>query len=76
VSVICPGFIETPMTAVNNFPMPLLLSPEKAAQIIIKGLKQNKARIAFPLPLYFTSWLIGILPPAWLDWVLEKLPKK
>jgi short-subunit dehydrogenase len=76
VSVICPGFIETPMTAVNNFPMPFLLSPEKAAKIIIRGLEQNKARIAFPLPLYFTSWLIGILPPAWLDWFMQKLPKK
>jgi short-subunit dehydrogenase len=76
VSVICPGFIETPMTAVNNFPMPFLLSPEKAAQRIITSLEKNKARIAFPLPLYFTSWLIGILPPAWLDWVIGKLPKK
>ena len=57
VSVICPGFVATPMTADNRFSMPLLMSPDRAAAIIERGLARGKARIAFP------PHLLG-LPPA------------
>ena len=55
VSVICPGFVRTPMTAGNRFPMPLIMTPERAAAIIRRGLVRRRARIAFPLPLYWAS---------------------
>ena len=42
VSVICPGFVRTPMTDRNPFPMPFLIEPEKAARIIVSGLAQNQ----------------------------------
>lgn len=76
VSVICPGYIRTPMTAANNFRMPFLMDAGKAAEIIKRGLAANKARIAFPLPLYATVWLLGLLPPGWTDGMLARLPKK
>ncbi|MEX0759570.1 MAG: SDR family NAD(P)-dependent oxidoreductase, partial [Tistlia sp.] len=76
VSTICPGYVATPMTAVNRFPMPFLMSPEKAARIIRRGLARDRARIAFPWPTAFGAWLAGTLPPAWTDPLLSRLPAK
>lgn len=76
VSVICPGYVESPMTAVNDFPMPLLMSAERAARIIKRGLARNRARIAFPFPMYAAAWLLGLLPPGLTDPLLRRLPKK
>jgi len=76
VTVICPGFVESRMTAVNRFRMPLLWTAEKAARAIARGLARNKARIAFPFPLYFLAWLIGTLPPWMTDRLLRALPEK
>lgn len=76
INVICPGYIATPMTAVNDFPMPFMMDAAKAAQIIVKGLSRNEARIAFPWPTAFAAWLLGALPPSWTDPLLKKLPKK
>ncbi|MBI2254450.1 MAG: SDR family NAD(P)-dependent oxidoreductase [Proteobacteria bacterium] len=76
VSVILPGFVETPMTEINDFKMPFLMSAEKAAQIIGNGLAVNKARIAFPWPTAFVAWLLGTLPPAWTDAMLRAAPRK
>lgn len=76
VSVICPGFVRSRMTAVNRFKMPLLWDAERAARHIAHGLARNKARIAFPFPLYWLVWLIGTLPPWSTDWLLRRLPEK
>ncbi|MBL8710211.1 MAG: SDR family NAD(P)-dependent oxidoreductase [Rhodospirillaceae bacterium] len=76
VSVIMPGFVTTPMTAVNEFPMPFLMSPERAAAIIRRGLAGNRARIAFPLPMAVAAWAIGALSPALTDRLLRAAPKK
>ena len=76
VSVVCPGFIRTPMTAVNDFRMPFLMEPERAARIIARGVARNRARIAFPWPMYAAVWLLGALPPGWTDAALRKLPEK
>ncbi len=76
LSVVCPGFVQTPMTDVNNFKMPFLMSADRAAQITKKGLEKNKARIAFPLRFAALIWLVAALPPAWTDALFAKLPKK
>lgn len=76
VSVICPGFVESRMTAVNAFRMPLLMSAGKAAAVVEKGLARNKGRIAFPLRLYAGVLLLTLLPPAWIDRTMARLPKK
>ncbi len=76
VSVICPGYVKTPMTDVNDFPMPFLVQADKAAAIIRNGLARNKSRIAFPLRLYALVWLIAALPPTATDWLLRRLPAK
>lgn len=76
VSVICPGFIETPLTDVNKFKMPLIMKPEKAADKIIRGLNKNKARIAFPLPTYIMTRCMEILPKFMSDPILMSPPKR
>ncbi|MCC7260108.1 MAG: SDR family NAD(P)-dependent oxidoreductase [Alphaproteobacteria bacterium] len=76
VSVICPGFIRTPMTDVNRFPMPFIMDAAKAARIIRRGLARNKARIAFPFPMYAMLWLLRALPVALTDRLLAMMPEK
>lgn len=76
VSVICPGFVVSRMTAVNRFPMPFLMTADRAAHIIRTGLARNRGRIAFPWPTYAVSWLLGVLPPGLVDMILSRAPRK
>jgi len=76
VSVICPGYVRSPMTAPNDFPMPLLMDAERAARIIRHGLERNRARIAFPWRLYAAVRLLCTLPAGLTDPVLRRLPEK
>lgn len=55
VSVINPGFVETPLTAQNRFRMPALLTPEQAAKAILRGWRHGDFEIHFPRR--FTGWL-------------------
>ncbi len=76
VSVVCPGFAKSRITAGNAFRMPMLMEADQAARRIQRGLARNRARIAFPLPLYLCSWFIGSLPPALSDPMVRRLPDK
>jgi short-subunit dehydrogenase len=76
VSVICPGYVTSRMTAANDFPMPLLMSAERAAAIIKRGLARNKGRIAFPWPMYALTRLVAALPHALIDPLMARLPRK
>lgn len=76
VSVICPGFVVTPMTARNRFHMPFLMTAERAAEIMVRGLAQGRARIAFPWPMYALVRLIAALPTPLIDRVVARLPRK
>ncbi len=76
VTVVCPGFVKSRMTAVNAFPMPLLMETDRAAAIIKRGLTRNKARIAFPWPLRAAVWLLAALPPGLTDRWMSTLPEK
>lgn len=62
VSLVNPGFVETPMTAVNTFPMPFILKPEDAAGRIIRGLVRRQFEIAFPWQLVAILKTLRVLP--------------
>ncbi len=62
VNVINPGFVETPMTAANDFPMPFLMRPERAAAVTIKGLIAGRFEIAYPFRLTMVFKLLQKLP--------------
>ena len=73
VNVICPGFIETPLDDSISGPKPFRLSATRAAAIIRRGLRRNKARIGFPLLLYWGTCLLRIAPPWLADWGLGRV---
>lgn len=60
---ICPGYVRTPMTAPNRFPMPGLMEPERAAAIILRGIVAGRGRVAFPWWMAAGARLISLLPP-------------
>ena len=63
VSIICPGFIKTPMTDQNDFKMPMIKSAEYAANKIYSGLlEKEKFEIHFPKTFTFMMKVIQILP--------------
>lgn len=69
VTTICPGFIETPMTAVNTFPMPFLMKADRAAQLILNAIGRKKKVYNFP---WQTTVLMKLT--AWLpDWILARV---
>ncbi len=73
VSVISPGFIKTPMTDKNKFPMPMIKSPEFAAEKIFIGLtKKNAFEIHFPKPFTIMMKLLKIMP----NWVYLLVAEK
>ena len=76
VSVICPGFVVTPMTARNRFKMPFLMNAERAAEIMVAGLARGQGRIAFPWPMYALVRLIAALPGPLIDRFIGRLPRK
>ncbi|NDF12373.1 MAG: SDR family NAD(P)-dependent oxidoreductase [Proteobacteria bacterium] len=76
VSVICPGYIKTPMTDVNDYFMPFLMGADKAARIIKRRLEKNPARLAFPWPMYAVVRLMEILPFWLTEPLFDRLPKK
>jgi short-subunit dehydrogenase len=69
VTIICPGFIDTPMTAVNTFKMPFLLSADRAAQLIVRALSHKKKVYNFPWQTALLMKLACWLP----DWMLERV---
>lgn len=62
LSVVCPGFVETPMTEQNDFPMPFMVDVDEAADIITRGIARGKKEISFPWPLILPLKLINKLP--------------
>ncbi len=76
VNVICPGYVKTPMTAINTFPMPFLISAEKCARIIINGLAKNKPRIITGKPIFYFVNLCAFLGPRLTAWLFRRLPGK
>lgn len=62
VSVISPGFVKTPLTDVNDFPMPMLISPQQAADAIFNGLLKRHWQIHFPKRFTYLLMLLGSLP--------------
>jgi short-subunit dehydrogenase len=77
VSLISPGFIKTPMTDQNDFPMPMIKSPEFAAEQIYLGLVKKKGfEIHFPKTFTFFLKFLRILPNSIYFKIIEMGYKK
>ncbi len=62
IRVINPGFVRTPLTAKNRFPMPFLMEADEAARRIVRALPRRSFEIAFPWPMVMGLKLLRILP--------------
>ena len=62
VKIINPGFVKTPLTDKNKFPMPFLVSSEKAAKIILKGMNRTGFEIRFPAFFAFFLRVLQLMP--------------
>ena len=62
VQTLSPGFVRTPMTDRNTFPMPFLISAEAAARTIADGIERDKAEIVFPFPMMLMMKVARVVP--------------
>ena len=76
VSLVVPGFVETPMTKQNDFPMPFIQTPKQASQAIRDGIERGHDVIEFPKKLTLPLKALGTLPDLVWQHVSEKLNKK
>lgn len=68
VTTLCPGFVRTPMTAVNTSPMPFLLEPDEAARRMVRALARKRKVYNFPWQMSWLMKLVGWLP----DWAVAR----
>ncbi|MDR3628252.1 MAG: SDR family NAD(P)-dependent oxidoreductase [Ignavibacteriaceae bacterium] len=73
VLTVKPGFVKTPMTAKNNFIMPFLMNPDKAASIILSGIKKEKRIIQFPLPTVLGAKIMRLLPNPIFEYIAARV---
>jgi len=62
ISVVNPGFVKTPLTDRNEFPMPFLIGADDAANRIVRGLRQGRFEIAFPRRFVWGLKVLRCLP--------------
>lgn len=75
LTVINPGFVRTPMTDKNEFPMPFLMDVEKAAKRMVSELEKDKFEITFPRRFTWMLKLLRILPINIYLWLTARLIK-
>lgn len=76
VHIVSPGFVRTPLTDVNDFPMPFRLDADDAAKRIIKGLQRNTFDIHFPLRFTWILKTLAMLPAKIRFALLAKLARE
>ena len=72
VYLVSPGFVATPMTSGNDFPMPGLLTPSQAAEQIVRGLERGRFEIRFPRGFAGVVRWVSRLPDWLRCWLLHK----
>jgi short-subunit dehydrogenase len=72
VTTLCPGFVKTAMTEVNQFKMPFLLEPQQAARRMVRALQRRVKVYNFPWPMAFLMKLLAWLPDWFVDWEMQE----
>lgn len=62
VQTLTPGFVKTPLTDKNDFPMPMVISAQAAAEYMLKGLLSSRSNVYFPRRFSFIVRLLNLLP--------------
>lgn len=75
VKVINPGFVRTPLTDKNDFPMPMMIASEEAAKAIVQGLESRSFEIHFPKRFTFIMKFLHLLPAPLYFMIARKMMK-
>jgi NAD(P)-dependent dehydrogenase (short-subunit alcohol dehydrogenase family) len=76
ISLINPGFVETPLTDKNDFPMPFLISVDEASAHIVRGLSSSRFETAFPRRFAFFMKLLRLLPDRLFFFVSRRMVRE
>jgi short-subunit dehydrogenase len=75
VTVVNPGFVKTPLTDRNRFPMPFLMPVDRAAEALVKGLEARRREVHFPKIFTWTLKFLRILPYPVYQWIVWRATK-
>lgn len=76
VLTICPGYIDTPMTTLNPYPMPFMMDAKTAAKKIMVAISRRKTFSIIPWPMAIASTLLRFMPRFMYDRLFEKAKRK
>ncbi len=76
VVTICPGYVVTPMTAVNPYPMPFIMDADRAARVIADAIARGKHFHVLPWQMALIGWVLRHLPRSIYDAVFMRAPRK
>ncbi len=76
VVTVCPGYIATPMTAKNPYPMPFVLQADEAARRIVRAIERRKRFYVLPWPMAIVGRVLRVLPRPIYDALFAHAPRK
>ncbi len=76
VVTICPGYIKTPMTAINPYPMPFILPADEAARRIARAIASGKSFAVVPWQMGLVGRVLKLLPNWLYDFAFSRAPHK
>ncbi len=76
VVTIAPGYIKSPMTAVNTYPMPFIMEADAAAQRMVRVIERGTSFVVVPWQMGIVGWLLKRLPNWLYDFAFSKAPHK
>lgn len=76
VVTLCPGYIRTPMTDVNTYPMPFIIDADDAARRFARVIEKQKSFAVVPWQMGMVGWLLKKLPNWLYDRAFSKAPHK
>lgn len=75
ITMVRPGFVKTPLTDRNDFPMPFAQTTAEAAEKIVQGISKRQWLVQFPWPLVWLMNTIAMLPLRAQVWLLQKISR-
>lgn len=76
VMTICPGYIRTPMTDVNDYRMPFMMEVDTAAAKMVRIIDQKRRYTILPWQMAIIGRLMRVLPAPLWDWLTRRAPRK
>jgi len=76
VVTVCPGYIATPMTAENRYPMPFLMDADKAARLIARAIERRRRFYVLPWQMALVGRVLRLMPRPLYDAAFARAPRK